>query len=445
MTSTPVNVQGFAMGPSYSSNRIQGTDSKGDFSKIFENQKNISEETEEVSYADKEPQEDTGVKETENKDEVTVSANRTEETEKSSTVNESEESGQTSDDTDMEESILADEQLMEAASVLNGAVMDIRELLMQQLQISESELDSLMKELGLTDMDLLQLNNVKELVLQKMGVQDMTALLTDEGLYTQMKSIEAEFGDIMQDVQEALEMDAKELPAVADQVEDYLTARNQENKGTVTVEAAGNAEIAEQPQLEKVQKETGAGNEQNPMQENNAFAQQMMYEGTEKVQVSQTQSTSYAAVETENIMRQIMDHMRIQMTEESTELDMQLSPESLGTLQIKISAKEGIMTAQFTTASETVKSVLEAQMIQLQQQLEQQNIKVEAIEVMVQSHAFESALEKGNEHQTEEETKKNRTRKIDLSNLTGTEEVEEEDRLLAEMMEANGNSVDYLV
>ena len=141
-----------------------------------------------------------------------------------------------------------------------------------------------------------------------------------------------------------------------------------------------------------------------------------------------------------------MDHMNIRLTAETTELDMQLQPETLGTLQIKISAKEGIMTAQFTTASETVKGVLESQMIQLQQQLEQQNIKVEAIEVTVQSHAFESALEKGNEHQaSEEETKKNRTRRIDLLSLDGTTELESEEQLLAEMMEANGNTVDYLV
>ena len=141
-----------------------------------------------------------------------------------------------------------------------------------------------------------------------------------------------------------------------------------------------------------------------------------------------------------------MDYMQIQLNADTTELNMQLHPESLGTLQIRISAKEGIMTAQFTTASESVKSVLEGQMIQLQQQFDQQNIKVEAIEVTVQSHAFESALEKGNEQQSEgEETKRNRTRRIDLNLLDGSEEVETEDRILAEMMEVNGNSVDYLV
>lgn len=170
-----------------------------------------------------------------------------------------------------------------------------------------------------------------------------------------------------------------------------------------------------------------------------------MTQRTENVQTSSVQTASYTTVETENIMRQIMDHMQVQMDADTTELNMQLHPESLGTLQIRISAKEGIMTAQFTTTSETVKSVLEGQMIQLQQQFDQQNIKVEAIEVTVQSHAFESALEKGNEQQTEEETKRNRTRRIDLNLLDGSEEVETEDRLLAEMMEVNGNSVDYLV
>ena len=161
---------------------------------------------------------------------------------------------------------------------------------------------------------------------------------------------------------------------------------------------------------------------------------------------SEVQTTSYAAAETENIMRQIMDHMQLQLNADSTEVNMQLQPESLGTLQIRISAKEGIMTAQFTTASETVKSVLEAQMIQLQQQFDQQNIKVEAIEVTVQAHAFESALEKGNENQEQQEaSKKNRTRRIDLNLFDDSQDLEAEEKLLAEMMEVNGNTVDYLV
>ncbi len=449
MTSTPVNVQGFTSGTVYGTNRIQNVETKGDFSKIFENQKNVSDDMGKVGYAEDEMQEEPKVRETtKNDDEVTASVNRAEE-QKSTTVNESEEGGQTSDNTDMEKDALTEEQLSQAAEVLNSAVADIKELLMQQLQLSEEELNSLMQEMNLTDADLLQMGNVKELVLQAVGAQDMTALLTDEGLYTQMKSIETGFAGIMQEVQNTLDIEPDEMMAVAEQVDEFLSVAHADNEDGVMVEITTDTENAGQTEIQGAQKAEHNAGEQSLMQENgagNAFAnQQMQTNATENVQAANTQMTSYATADTENIMRQIMDHMRIQMTADTTELDMQLNPESLGTLQIRISAKEGIMTAQFTTASEAVKGVLESQMIQLQQQLDQQNIKVEAIEVMVQSHAFESALEKGNEHQTGDEPKRNRPRRIDLTNLDGVEDLETEEQLLAEMMEANGNSVDYLV
>lgn len=454
MTSTPVNVQGFVPGAMYGTNRVQGTENKGDFSKIFESQKSVTEQADDSKLVQK----DTGVDDVNSQDDVeykeeikdtqkeVATENQTEATQKSTTVQESAESGKEQSATykDMEEDGLTAEELLHVAELFGNAVTDVKEMLMQHLNLTEEELNSLMQECDLSDMDLLELGNVKELMLQEAGAGDMTALLTNENLYVQSKAVEAEFADIMQTVQETLDMNPEEVQALAQQVDEAINSLEGKGEEPILAEVVNTSEETPEVKISSADKKGDA--EQNPTQENNLFAQQnQMTQRTENVQTSSVQTASYTTVETENIMRQIMDHMQVQMDADTTELNMQLHPESLGTLQIRISAKEGIMTAQFTTTSETVKSVLEGQMIQLQQQFEQQNIKVEAIEVTVQSHAFESALEKGNEQQTEEETKRNRTRRIDLNLLDGSEEVETEDRLLAEMMEVNGNSVDYLV
>ena len=454
MTSTPVNVQGFVPGAMYGTNRVQGTENKGDFSKIFESQKSVTEQAD----ASKVVQKDTGVDDGNSQDDVeykeeikdtqkeVATENQTEATQKSTTVQESAESGKEQSATykDMEEDGLTAEELLHVAELFGNAVTDVKEMLMQHLNLTEEELNSLMQECDLSDMDLLELGNVKELMLQEAGAGDMTALLTNENLYVQSKAVEAEFADIMQTVQETLDMNLEEVQALAQHVDEAINSLEGKGEEPILAEVVNTSEETPEVKISTTDKKGDA--EQNPTQENNLFAQQnQMTQRTENVQTSSVQTASYTTVETENIMRQIMDHMQVQMDADTTELNMQLHPESLGTLQIRISAKEGIMTAQFTTTSETVKSVLEGQMIQLQQQFDQQNIKVEAIEVTVQSHAFESALEKGNEQQTEEETKRNRTRRIDLNLLDGSEEVETEDRLLAEMMEVNGNSVDYLV
>lgn len=443
MTSTPVNVQGFMPGALYGTNRMQGTESKGDFSKIFENQQKDLENAEQVDVADDDFGGKNKVKEVQDTEENLVRENKVAADQNSNTVRESGETNaeQSATEKDMKESSMSEEELTHVMEVLSGAVSDVKIMLMQELQISEEELKALMQECNLSDMDLLQLGNVKELMLKAADASDMTALLTDEGLYSQSKTIEAMFAEIIQSVEATLEANPEEVDALAEAVSKL------ENKAeeSVLVEVVNNTEDGGKLKNGETQKQ--AETNQNPMQENNFFGgQNQMAQATDNVQNVETPVTSYTNVEAENIMRQIMDHMQLQLNADSTEVNMQLQPESLGTLQIRISAKEGIMTAQFTTASEAVKSVLEAQMIQLQQQFDQQNIKVEAIEVTVQTHAFESALEKGNDNQEQQEaSKRNRTRRIDLNLFEDSQELEAEEKLLAEMMEVNGNTVDYLV
>lgn len=442
MTSTPVNVQGFVPGAMFSTNRMQGTENKGDFSKIFESQKNELESAEKAEYADADFDEKSKIQETHDTKDNLAAENKIESDRNSNTVRESEgtDAEQSATEQEMKENGLSEDEMTRAMEVLNGAVSDVKAMLMQELQMSEEELNALMQECNLGDMDLLELGNVKELLLKAVDAGDMTALLTNESLYSQSKEIEATFAEIMQNVESALEASAEEVDALVEAV-NKLESKTED---AFVVEVVNTTEESGKSKVNETENQGSAN--QNPMQENNFFAgQNQMTQNVDNVQNVSSQVASYSNIEAESVMRQIMDHIQLQMNADSTEVNMQLHPENLGTLQIRIAAKEGIMTAQFTTTSETVKSVLEGQMVQLQQQFDQQNIKVEAIEVTVQAHAFESALEKGNEQQNEgEETKRNRTRRIDLSGLEGSQEVEAEDRILAEMMEANGNSVDYL-
>ena len=145
-------------------------------------------------------------------------------------------------------------------------------------------------------------------------------------------------------------------------------------------------------------------------------------------------------------MNQIMDYMKIHVKTEESSLEMQLHPASLGTLQVNVSSKGGILTANFVTQNETVKSVLESQMIQLKESFAEQGVKVEAIEVTVQTHQFESNLEQGRGRQQNGTDKKDRPRRINLNasfDMDNIEEMTQEEQLAAEIMTANGNTVDY--
>jgi len=434
MTKVPVNVPNFTANMMYGTPKVQSTDATGEFGKIFESQKNAASEKpqevgreEETFEAQEEPVEDVTTKEV---------TDRVDESQDTASVKETEttQSGQNagSDAEQDDAGELSEEAMNLIMPLLQNAVGDMKDVLAQELGISLEELNALMENMGLSDMDLLDQGTLKEFFLQVKGL-DMTALLTNEELYAQMQSLEGAFEEVMSNVQETLQVNEDEMNVLKEQL------ANMTKEPAVLIETEGNLTASEkQP----------AGEEQNL--QNNAFAtpnQNMLnvQDAVNQLSASQTQSTSFASVETQNIMNQIMDYMKIQLNAETSTLEMQLQPESLGTLQIRISAREGIMTAQFTTASESVKVALESQMVQLQQQFEEQNIKVEAIEVTVQTHQFESALQQGEaKEQQSEDGKKNRVRKIDLNQLEDAEEIPEEDRIVAEMMAANGSTVDYL-
>ncbi|MGN0376022.1 MAG: flagellar hook-length control protein FliK, partial [Suilimivivens sp.] len=149
----------------------------------------------------------------------------------------------------------------------------------------------------------------------------------------------------------------------------------------------------------------------------------------------------------QEIMDQILDYMKIQLKPEMEQLEMQLHPESLGTLHVQLTSKGGEVTAQFQVQNESVKAAIESQISILKDTLREQGVKVEAVEVTVESHAFESNLWQGQEREEGNAYQGSRKspRRINLNVLEEgfEEEADEEELLAAEIMKANGGTVDY--
>ena len=98
------------------------------------------------------------------------------------------------------------------------------------------------------------------------------------------------------------------------------------------------------------------------------------------------------------------------------------------------------MTAKIVAETEAAKQAIEGGLTNLKDAMQHQNLKVEAIEVMVSTTGFE----RGNEEQMANEqrsTGRNR-RKLDLSE--SDEEISLEEEAEAEKMKASGSSVSYM-
>lgn len=389
----------------------------------------------------------------------------------------------------------ADGQALEAVMTLAEQLVSE---LAQQLGIGTEDVQELLGELGMSETDLLQPGSLMQVLLAAGGENDSLSLLTNEKLYASFQKLNETLQTGLEQLSELTGMETAELEQLLQQA-----AGNQTEEMTQETAAGTDATVQEMQQPEKVPetpiaetdadetvhsadretspKETavhGHSGEDETVSEENPGSQMMLERSretknaqdgshqqdghanlfTQHMQQPELQQAggieqaqmpeSYFSAETRQIMDQILDFMKVQTGDGLTQLEMQLHPESLGTLQIHIASKGGVVTAQFTAQNEAVKAALETQMVQLKETFQEQGVKVEAIEVTVQSHTFEQNLEQGRQNaQTDSrrEGTKTKVRRLNLRDPEGIsqEDMDAEDRLAAEMLAQNGNTVDY--
>ena len=149
-----------------------------------------------------------------------------------------------------------------------------------------------------------------------------------------------------------------------------------------------------------------------------------------------------------DVIRQVSEFTRVMYQGDTTSMEMQLNPENLGKIYVQVTAKEGVVTAHLAVQNEIVKEALENQTIQLRENMNQQGIKVEAVEVTIASHEFERNLEQNQQGSAQDEQReqasKSPRRNISMNQLDELSGLmSEEEMLVAKIMRDNGNSVDF--
>ncbi len=157
-------------------------------------------------------------------------------------------------------------------------------------------------------------------------------------------------------------------------------------------------------------------------------------------------------VDTEDIINQIAEYVKIRQSESLSEMEISLNPESLGHIRLQVASREGVITAAITTENEAVRQALMVQAMTLKEELNEQGLKVEAVEVTVASHEFERDMKGGGEEAQnlfERQVQKQLRRRIVVDSLEQAEEMlaheelSDAERLQIDMMAKSGNSVDF--
>lgn len=492
MTSTPVRDSGAVLANLAAAqagrNAGSGVIGTGGFQKVWDNQMNKgaqgSPASDSFAKAPEKADLNTSAREGES---VKAQGGQSVQNEENSVQNEetAENSGETKEISNVSENAenrpeeLTEEELEQAMEVLGSAALKLMQQIADAFGVTMEELQAAMDALGMKQTDVLNADALGGLLLKLGGAEDMYALITDEALYGNYRMLMDQLNGVLEESAAELAVEPDRLESLLEKISVSGTGAEEitvstdmgETAGTESAAAdtkqtgisAGMAEDVTQAGqgVSDEQARTDGRTEEHSDQaegegkqssekfdgeaHNHLFVQDMR-EGQFQPEIGQAQSvlrSSGWTADTKGIMGQIMDYMKLQLSADTTSLEMQLHPASLGTLQVRIDSGAGVLTAHFITQNEAVKTALESQMVQLQEQFEEQGIKVEAIEVTVQTHEFEQNLEQGRGRNQQEPEKRNRTRRINLNDSLVMEAMEEEDALAAEMMAASGSTVDY--
>lgn len=378
----------------------------------------------------------------------------------------------------------------------------VKEILKDELGVSDEQVEDAMSILGLQWMDLLNPASLSQLVTQLTGTEDACSLLMSEEFTNIMQNTDA----LVQNLSETLGISKDEWVALQNQLAELTADFNE----TVDMADGGVQEMAQQTdatitsqdttvmaatvqmthateETQNVQPEEETedaapviqvnasedAQTENNVSENasgemgesaaqsqktkessvNEHAQNMEFQVRAEQQTAAPEEVNKVAsrttIDVQDIMNQITEFAKVNLSSENSSIEMQLNPENLGKVYLHIAAtKEGNITAELAVSSETVKTALEAQIADLRTSLNQQGIKVDAVEVTIASHEFERNLEQnasGEEQQGSQREESGRTagRRLfrgELDELSGL--MNEEEALAAQIMKDHGNTMD---
>ena len=317
----------------------------------------------------------------------------------------------------------------------------VTKLLSEELDVSEEELKDIMAELGITLDSLINGTGLKDLMMALTGAEDMTELLLNDSFGNLMEGLEA----LVQEFSEQLAITPEELKTSLDtlSVDELQQISEQEMTGEFAQSNMDN--MGEMSNMENTE-EFGT-----TTQNDSAGTQQVTYREVQTTvnavgeQVAQVVEQNF--VDAEDIMRQITQFTRVTVQQTQSSIEMQLNPAHLGKVYLQVAAKNGVITAQLATENEAVKQALETQLTTLKENMNQQGLKVEAVEVTIASHAFEQNLE-GNQQSAQEDLQQenNKTHRFltedNLDELSGM--MTEEEKIAAQIMRDNGNRMDVM-
>lgn len=376
------------------------------------------------------------------------------------------------DDAGYKVPVVSDGQNVKVAQSQNSQLNDtgnanisgelVEDIVKDVLKLDDDQMDAILAAMGITVLQLLDPQILQQFVLTAEGAGDITDMLTSEMMLADYQMILQQFAQMPEGVSEILaqmepvsEDDAnlqgilQELTAVKPEQAPVVSDGEVLQKAVNTQEPAILGQTSSSDSSKTMSGESNASSTESFVQTSQPqtdasveavpFAQQFDLQGAREVQDAPMPNQSVQIIE------QIVRQMRVSVTDTTSTMEMQLNPERLGKVLLTISAKEGMMTANFTVQTEEARLALESQMYQLRDTLEQKEIKVEAVSISVSDFSFaQGGGDDADSKNLEQGDGKSRRFQFEDSEEEAQEASDKEaERVRKSVMRDHGGSVDF--
>lgn len=375
-----------------------------------------------------------------------------------------------------------DQQVKDIASLIK----DVKNALKDTLDITDEEFENLLADMGIKITDLMLGDNLKNFILQSQSATNVDLLVNENlanmvnnllsqisELFTQYGFLDdASFEQLLVDNFDAIEntlqdfdnnvdimFDDVNVDAVDNLTEDPQAVDvegievNASESDTRSYANEINSNIGDEELSNKTEVRVTLDSEQSMAQDQStnqsnhqiaaSFNQAIDNTISTNVNVDVTAFTSN--IQEADIIRQIIDQIKVTAGREVQSMEVQLNPENLGKVYVNVEAKDGVMQAKIIAETEAAKTAIENNLAVLKENFSNNELKVEAIEVMVAAYGFFEDSQNGdfdNQEQAKDASKS--VVGVNISELN-EEELTQEEELEVEIMKAKGNTVSYSV
>lgn len=329
------------------------------------------------------------------------------------------------------------------AEILNISVEEIKE------KLSEENID--IDELK----NMTNINDIKKIVRKLIDVNDSTELLLDKGKSDEYKKIVKMIEELNEDIKTKIsreEIKIDEATKNIDEKEVQVIEKENINKQEIDKKTSETEGVTKTDTTEKNDKkiEFTSNKDESSLRENTQKDNEKMFEENKENQFKEetliftdskgniittnivkkdgVTSTNITKDVANNILDQIGEKVEVLVTESSSEVKLQLNPESLGKVKIKLTTEEGVTKAKFLVETPEAKEALEKNISKLKDNLESQNVNVKHIDISFEQEDKDEQMQKFFQ---ESKNKNSKLENIDLEELE--EKIKNENKRLEDI------------